>query len=463
MLQEQDRLKLDGIVSQMIANNESEDNIQFVVNDFKQKYSALQATTEAQAKPFALPGQETAQALATGVGKGIVSTVRGLANIGKSITGLTGIKEAVNTEPILTSLYDVSRPVGTAENIGYGTEKIAEFLLPSTKVAGAVKAVQTGVKGTGLVSGLARAGIKVAGEGVSTGAISTVQQGEVNDDVKTNAIAGSLFSAGGSLLGKAISGAGKVGQKIQQTVIKPSARDIENGFNINNLKKYNLGGSNEQVLAKSQITLNKLSQELNAKLAGSNQSLNLNDIYKETVDSLSGAKAKDFGNIAGTKRVLEALKNEIAEVAGPNGLVSIPEGQLVKQGAGTKGSWVFGSADPDATAIEKVYNTFYNKLKVAIEKNSPEGVKEINKQISEIIPITNAVIRRIPIENRASAISLNDSVALFGSIFSPKALALLGAGRLAKSGRFGNFLVNISDKLKGAFTATGVGQRFIGN
>ena len=38
MLKEQDRLKLDNIVSKMVENNEPEENIQFVVNDFKNKY-----------------------------------------------------------------------------------------------------------------------------------------------------------------------------------------------------------------------------------------------------------------------------------------------------------------------------------------------------------------------------------------------------------------------------------------
>ena len=38
ILLEEDRTRLDGIVQQMINNNESEDNIQFVVNDFKSKY-----------------------------------------------------------------------------------------------------------------------------------------------------------------------------------------------------------------------------------------------------------------------------------------------------------------------------------------------------------------------------------------------------------------------------------------
>ena len=37
VLSEQNRAKLDGIVQQMIANKESDEDIQFVVNDFKTK------------------------------------------------------------------------------------------------------------------------------------------------------------------------------------------------------------------------------------------------------------------------------------------------------------------------------------------------------------------------------------------------------------------------------------------
>jgi len=40
-LTEEHRLKLDGIVSQMSTNGESDDNIQFVVNDFKSKYEPM--------------------------------------------------------------------------------------------------------------------------------------------------------------------------------------------------------------------------------------------------------------------------------------------------------------------------------------------------------------------------------------------------------------------------------------
>ncbi len=41
ILAEPDRIKLDGIVDQMVKNSESDEDIQFVVNDFKEKYGSL--------------------------------------------------------------------------------------------------------------------------------------------------------------------------------------------------------------------------------------------------------------------------------------------------------------------------------------------------------------------------------------------------------------------------------------
>ena len=44
-LSEEHRSKLDGIVQQMVANGETEESIQFVVNDFKEKYGASEVKT----------------------------------------------------------------------------------------------------------------------------------------------------------------------------------------------------------------------------------------------------------------------------------------------------------------------------------------------------------------------------------------------------------------------------------
>ena len=45
-LSEEQREQLDGIVQEMISNNESEDDIQFVVDDFKNKYAGKTTPTD---------------------------------------------------------------------------------------------------------------------------------------------------------------------------------------------------------------------------------------------------------------------------------------------------------------------------------------------------------------------------------------------------------------------------------
>jgi hypothetical protein len=57
VLQETDRAKLDGIVQQMVANKESDDNIQFVVSDFKTKYGKKKVQEQVTTEPLQNGGQ----------------------------------------------------------------------------------------------------------------------------------------------------------------------------------------------------------------------------------------------------------------------------------------------------------------------------------------------------------------------------------------------------------------------
>ncbi len=60
MLQDQDKQKLDSIVSQMIANKESDSNIQMVVNDFKQKYTKSSTSNTPISPQTTQPAQKPA-------------------------------------------------------------------------------------------------------------------------------------------------------------------------------------------------------------------------------------------------------------------------------------------------------------------------------------------------------------------------------------------------------------------
>jgi hypothetical protein len=396
-----------------------------------------------------------------GVIKGGVSTLTGLSSLGergikavgrlltpKSLEKSFGFEKTEQTSAEKMIPERLRTPYGTAEKIGFGAEQIAEFLIPSSKVAKLEKGM--------------RLLPKALTEGVIVGGQSAIQSGKVDNKTITSAIVGAMFPVGGKLLSKGKGALKPVGEKIQTTVIRPSTRDIKDGFNIANVKKYNVGGSLSDTAIKTHTKINELSQKLAEKLSNSNAAVNLNKVYQETIrDILGTSKSKQFGDIGATKRVIDALKSEIEEVAGKNGLVDLVEATNIKRGAGTKGAWSFGRLEPDSSAIEKVYSKFYSKLKTAIEKAVPDGeIAEINKQISELIPISNAVLRRLPIEQRNNVIGLTDSIGLFSAIFDPRALALIGANRLSKSGRFGNFLVNLAES---KIPKTSVGKRIFEN
>jgi hypothetical protein len=283
--------------------------------------------------------------------------------------------------------------------------------------------------------------------------------------LKDNAMAGAelgLSTAGGEFGGAAAAGArtaGKAGariagrglestgQKIQQSVIRPAIADIKDGFKIENVAKYDVGGSLPQTIAKTQVKLNEFGKELATKLKASDTKINLHETLAETAKRLSEDKAGSFGDNAALDRVLEQIDGEIGHMGGhEHDLVSATN---IKRAAGTKGAWAYNRPEADANAIERAYTAFYGVLKEQIEKAAPPGVKEINKKLSDLISIQNAALRRLPVEQRNNVFSLTDSIGFLSSVFDPRALLLVGATKAAKSGKVGNVLVKTGRRLQG--------------
>lgn len=398
--------------------------------------------------------------VAVGTAKGAVSTITGAASLGermlkgttkallpKSLESKFGVEEPMDKTSAEKLIPEQVRvPKGGTEKFGFGAEQIAEFFIPTTKIAKLEK-------GLSLFP-------RMAIEATTVGGQSALQEGEIDNEVKTSALVGAMFPMAGAVLKGAKGILKPIGEKIQQTVIRPMERDVKDGFKIANVNKYNLGGSLSETAVKTHTKINELVNELNKKISSVKNRVNLNDVFQSTVQALQEGKTKAFGDIKATQRVLESLKEEIESISGKEGLVNLVDATNIKRGAGTKGAWAYGRIEPDAGAVEKVYSTFYNRIKTAIEDNSPIGVSEINKQLSEIIPISNAVLRRLPVEQRNNVISLTDSIGLFSAMFDPRALVLIGANKLSKSGKFGAWLSNIG---KAKESATAIGKRFFGD
>lgn len=346
--------------------------------------------------------------------------------------GITKGKEALGLVPEgTTEQYDLSSPTPTqvvGDVVRGATQVASASLSPAKSFFGKV------AQFAGL-GGLSQGSEKVAEGAPTEEVIAATEKGAI-----TGAITGGIFGAAEKGLSKLSDFLGKTGEKIQTSVIKPSQSDIEDGFSIDTVNKYKLGGSLKQTFEKTDKTLDALSKELNSKLKSSNSSLDLNSVYENTTKKLFGNKLESFGANTQMEGALEKLRNEVLAVSGKNGLVSIPEAQLVKRASGHFGAWSFGVPTPEASANQKVYNAFYNELKTAIEKNSPEGVKEINKEISKLIPVMNALIRRIPVAERNNALSLTDIISLTGATLDPRALSVSLLNLASKSGKVGDVL-----------------------
>lgn len=278
-----------------------------------------------------------------------------------------------------------------------------------------------------------------AGIGAAQGAGEAMQQEKSAKEVgKSGAIGAAIGAATAGVIGGFSKLLSKVGEKIQTSVIRPTAPDLKDGFSMQTIKDYNLGGNLKTTLSKTQTKMDELTTELSNKLAASPEKIDLQKVYQETAQELLDSnKMKGFGAGSKIQGALKELSDEISIVGNE---LSIPDAQLIKQAAGRQGAWQFGKRDAESNAREAVYNAFYSKLKGQIENLSPEGVREINQQLSKLIPVANAVIRRIPVAERNNLISLSDMIGLVGSSLNPAALSPTIINLISKSGTAGNLI-----------------------
>lgn len=245
----------------------------------------------------------------------------------------------------------------------------------------------------------------------------------------------------------------KIANKIETVITKPSKTDLAHGFKVENVFKYDLGGSLGQSLQKTQTLIDDLVTRAETLRGKSKAVIDLNDIVTQTADELDKASISNVGNNA---KILNAFKTWVKEIENiaPTGKVSTVEAQKIKVALGKMGSWLNGQRDLDANAMENVSNVLYTKFKKAIENavDDPKELQELNKQLSELIPINNVLIKRIPVAERNNAISLTDIISAGAGVVDPKAWGIFAVNRLSKSGRFANLVSKSSQKLKSGAT-----------
>lgn len=348
------------------------------------------------------------------------------------------------TAPALKQLGQLSKEaVGTALELGSnfvgggGAAGIGKSLLKSQLK----RAVIGGVK-TGATMGALGAGGRAlqADESLGNVALETAIGGGVG------ALAGAGLGVAGvgakaimtplsTVTQKIAPALESISKKIETTVLRPTKSDFQGGFKAENVLKHDLGGTVKDTIEKATEKLKVLRNQAKALRAGSTEAISLNQIVQDTANEVLNNRVGSFGVNRKMEKAMADFVKEM-EYISPNGKITVPQAQEIKEALGTFGSWLFGSRDLDATAQERVANIMYSKVKTAIEKNSPKELGDVNRQMSEIIPIKNAAIRRLPVEERNNAIGLGDIISAGVALQNPTGWGLLIANQLQKSGRF---------------------------
>jgi hypothetical protein len=260
-----------------------------------------------------------------------------------------------------------------------------------------------------------------------------------------------------------------IATRIQNRKIRIGKSEQDMGATREKLGQYNLFGSTKEVLEKTQSQIKDLAGQLKEKINSVEFAPDDPNTRVNIAQALNRAKAKA---VEGTRTdriaVNNAAQSAIDELTETYGLdfkktpsiannVDLSEAQLLKQEIGKKGDWLAKggrlSANEDATNKAKFYNVFYDELKKELENKGPEGIKQINKQLSDLIPIDRAASKRLLVEDRNNVIGLEDYLgglavaasAVHGNL-APAAMVL--ANMASKSPLTAKGLYNIGAKLK---------------
>jgi len=398
---------------------------------------------ETEAAPFNAPRMVTdPRAKAGEFVLGAVKAVpRAVLQLGQAVSETTGFGDPAK----FTAAREQLAPQGGAQQAGAMAGDIGLALAPAGMINRAGKAASAAVTGARALANApswARTALGIGAAAAVEGAGAAATAVPLGADPKSAAMLG---AAGSGLANTLVKAAPALGARIEQSLIKAGTPDVQDGFKVQNVFKHKLGGTLVQTYEKAQAKLNALGQKMQSILSGSPARVDLVDVLAQTEKELASNVEKTFGSNAKLKNALAEMLDEIDELSGkaPGGVADLVTANRVRQAVGELGAWMHDPSgknrDAAGKAMEVMANAYYRNLRKAIDTASgraPE-IQALNRDMSEIIPIVNAVVRRIPVAERANVLKLGDKIG-----FGTGHIGLVVANRLLQSGRVANVLSN---------------------
>lgn len=339
-----------------------------------------------------------------------------LKGIGSTAYNLyKGVANTIQNQPAETvrspQIESALEAKNAGQALGKGSEQAAEFMAGEGALAKAATKIPTLAKATVAAPRIARAATAaVSGAGVAKA------QGATNEQAAT---AGAIGAGLPALIEGTAAGMKWLGTKTMASGLGISGKQAAAGASPETLTKYGLAkptlkGTLEAVHGK----IVDLATELrgivgNAKTAtGQTPTVNLVDAVDNAEKALlaHGSQIGMSPDELSQTRVALAKYREMYQSL-PNGpVVPLDEAQTVKRAAGLAGAWEHGKPAADR-GLERVANSVYGNLKQAIEQGvgtqAPE-LQAVNKQLGELMPLEQAIVRRIPVEARQAPLALTD-------------------------------------------------------
>lgn len=275
--------------------------------------------------------------------------------------------------------------------------------------------------------------------------------------------------------GKAALGEGlqKVGSSQMNRVVKPLMRHernakkpieqviFEQGFD----KGEKGGGSPKAIYERSTEKLNELGKKLKAEIKAGRDGgarVNTDQLIDQVVTDLKAnpGESEDFYSMA---KDVDEIANDFksrAQAANGSGDLDLLQAHSFKKYTGHEGAWQHIAKakgiplSAKETARAKVAEAIYHRLNDAIDAGAPNGIKDLNKQISEIIPVNQAAGWRQIVEGRGNAVTLGDVVGMTATAVNPKVWPVVLLNKATKSGSVASKIFRLGERMKADNAAT---------
>lgn len=217
--------------------------------------------------------------------------------------------------------------------------------------------------------------------------------------------------------------------------------------------EFDLWGKPRDAYEKANGIIAEKKQQLKDRIAGAS---GMPDTDISPTEYIANAEKQVLNKVAPhdverAGKMFEKMREYIAEKYG-DGPIDLAEAQALKEKFGDWSDGFWDNTKKNQPVEHDVYKSVYRELKKALENKGPEGIRELNNEMSRLIDLKRDLAKRIPVEERNKVIPLDEAVSLAGAAVgaasgNPLPALLYGAQRASRSSGVAKKLYDIGNTL----------------